>query len=686
MTTNKIPKLKTLKGQARNAFWLSVFTAVGASLFGAYNFYFATSSGIWQLYGVALLMAGFATATSIGAWFAFHENAQQSGWVMLLSFLFSVAGMSFLIAGMGRIMIVPIIILGISGTVLMLSAKTQQQAILITILGGIAGLLVDFFVPRFQIEFQSDIDIMTIIIGTISAVFALVLVRQFSSYPFRTKLVLAFIFLSSLVIGAAFTLINLTMRQVLETNANEKLLANASASANNVDTFLSYTLDSVSTASAYLDLRSYLLLAPEKRQNTQTERQVQNLLFSSKNSNPDILSYGLLDINGINVIDSDTANIGRNESTEDYFQLSLNANEKYISPVLYLPDEKEAVLFFSVPVHNEMGIITGVLRVKYRASALQDVLINERNIVGEGSYSALFDSNHIFLAHSQNPNLIGKIAYPPSSEDINNLRENLLVPSLIPDEDIFHDNKELEERLSDFASTPYFSSENLRSESATSGAVTQLETVPWLITTAQPSVIFLAPIQEQTRRIFIAALVLIAFAIFSGIALSNILIAPILRLKNTAQKFVEGDLNAVASVDTDDEIGSLALTFNNLVSRLRGIVETLENRVEERTKDLETRTGYLEGAAEVSRAVGSMLDTNMLIVQIVDLIKERFGLYYVGLFLTDNKNEWAVLKAGTGEAGQRMLQREHRLRIGEGMIGWSIENEEARIALDVGED
>jgi GAF domain-containing protein len=88
----------------------------------------------------------------------------------------------------------------------------------------------------------------------------------------------------------------------------------------------------------------------------------------------------------------------------------------------------------------------------------------------------------------------------------------------------------------------------------------------------------------------------------------------------------------------------------------------------------------------VSRAVASILDVDVLIQQVVDLIKERFGLYYVGLFLVDEGNEWAVLRAGTGEPGRNMLARGHRLKVGEGMIGWSVANAQARIALDVGED
>jgi len=73
---------------------------------------------------------------------------------------------------------------------------------------------------------------------------------------------------------------------------------------------------------------------------------------------------------------------------------------------------------------------------------------------------------------------------------------------------------------------------------------------------------------------------------------------------------------------------------------------------------------------------------------------DGFNLYYVGLFLVDQEgdwtgepNQWAVLRAGTGEAGQQMLEVGHRLKIGgESMIGTAIDKVEARIALDVGEE
>ncbi|MFL7808283.1 MAG: GAF domain-containing protein, partial [Anaerolineae bacterium] len=113
-----------------------------------------------------------------------------------------------------------------------------------------------------------------------------------------------------------------------------------------------------------------------------------------------------------------------------------------------------------------------------------------------------------------------------------------------------------------------------------------------------------------------------------------------------------------------------------LLSRQAGELEAM---VAERTRDLEVAT-------QVARATTLILDPDRLIREVVDLIREQFGLYYVGLFLVDEARQWAVLHAGTGSAGRAMLERGHRIQVGEGMVGWSIAHGEWRVAAEAGQD
>jgi DNA-binding LacI/PurR family transcriptional regulator/anti-anti-sigma regulatory factor/putative methionine-R-sulfoxide reductase with GAF domain len=112
-------------------------------------------------------------------------------------------------------------------------------------------------------------------------------------------------------------------------------------------------------------------------------------------------------------------------------------------------------------------------------------------------------------------------------------------------------------------------------------------------------------------------------------------------------------------------------------------------------EQVEKRAVQLQTAAEVSQATSSILEPEALIKRVVDLVNERFDLYYVGLFLVEAispsdggaKEQWAVLKAGTGEAGRQMVAQGHRLLVGgESMVGQCVAGKKACIALDVGEE
>ena len=145
--------------------------------------------------------------------------------------------------------------------------------------------------------------------------------------------------------------------------------------------------------------------------------------------------------------------------------------------------------------------------------------------------------------------------------------------------------------------------------------------------------------------------------------------------------------------------GVLALAFYNFVLSLNRSLKTqsavsrslelergtLEDRISQRTQDVERRSLQIRTAAEISRSISTLLDPQEVIQTVADLIRDRFNLYYVGVFLVDESSEYAVLKAGTGEAGEKMIGRGHRLAVGgSSMIGWATATRQSRIALDVG--
>ena len=104
-------------------------------------------------------------------------------------------------------------------------------------------------------------------------------------------------------------------------------------------------------------------------------------------------------------------------------------------------------------------------------------------------------------------------------------------------------------------------------------------------------------------------------------------------------------------------------------------------------RETEHRAVQLAAASEVARDATAFLDVERLLDEAVRRISERFGFYHAGLFLLDEGGEHAVLQAASSEGGQRMLEKGHRLEVGEtGIVGFVTRTGEPRIALDVGQD
>lgn len=187
------------------------------------------------------------------------------------------------------------------------------------------------------------------------------------------------------------------------------------------------------------------------------------------------------------------------------------------------------------------------------------------------------------------------------------------------------------------------------------------------------------------RQATISIVVLIFVVLLAAIALISFgigrtLMAPLSQLTDAAQHIATGDFNRAVSITTRDEIGLLANVFNTMTARLRSLIGSLEQQVEQ-------RTSQLRASADVGRAAASILDPDELLRASVELITARFGFYYAAIFTLDDSGQWAVLREATGEAGRTLKDRGHRLEVGgHSMVGYVTARREARIAHDVGRD
>lgn len=131
-----------------------------------------------------------------------------------------------------------------------------------------------------------------------------------------------------------------------------------------------------------------------------------------------------------------------------------------------------------------------------------------------------------------------------------------------------------------------------------------------------------------------------------------------------------------------------ALSRERLLSQeLQKRSESLAQEVEERTQELQRQALQLQTTAEFAKLAAETPDPGELMRRAVELIQEHFDFYHASVFTLDETGTWAELAASTGELGQRMLARGHRLGVGSAsIIGWVTANRLPRVANDVEAD
>jgi nitrate/nitrite-specific signal transduction histidine kinase len=148
---------------------------------------------------------------------------------------------------------------------------------------------------------------------------------------------------------------------------------------------------------------------------------------------------------------------------------------------------------------------------------------------------------------------------------------------------------------------------------------------------------------------FVVVFLTIFLSISASLGIARSISTPVTDLSRTASSIAAGDLETHAA-EGDDEIGALAHSFNSMTAQLRDLINGLEQRVEERTRDLQQRALQLEASASVSREITKILNIGTLLESIVDLIQRTFEYYEVDIYLVDISASQLALRAASGVA------------------------------------
>jgi GAF domain-containing protein/HAMP domain-containing protein len=293
-------------------------------------------------------------------------------------------------------------------------------------------------------------------------------------------------------------------------------------------------------------------------------------------------------------------------------------------------DESSAslALLIGLPLYDDRGVLLGVLRSTYRLTTLDTVLASVT--LGQSGQTELYFPGGLEFES-------GKGQLEPVELDLSLLTQAAALGQ-------------------DYLDTTYDGVPSLVSQAA----VTDITDNPivadlgWKIVIHQDRQEALLLVREQGRSLLLIIFVVVAGAGFGAVGLAQILVNPIMHLIEVAQRIAAGDLTIQVKSEARDEIGLLAATFNTMTGQLRETFGSLEERVADRTRQLET-------VVQVSQQLSGILDLSDLLRAVVTRIKETFGYYHVHVYLLQAGA--LIMAEGYGQAGAEMKRQGHNIAL-----------------------
>ena len=420
-----------------------------------------------------------------------------------------------------------------------------------------------------------------VVSGILLLVIGIFIARQ---YTLRAKLVTAFM----VILLASLTVLALLDGYIMSTNltegANKSLSSAARNYADRLDQFNRQNTQLLSAEANLPAIINFITLNAEPPYNRNTLLELLSALQSRQENI--IYSYAILNTQGINLLDTVSANIGSDESRQKYFNAFANTLvdgvvtsgfKSYRSPIIF--EKQHSAIIFSSVINDLSGKFIGVLRAKYDASVLTRLFDRTKGMLGAGSFVILLDENNLRLIHGRRNELKYTLASEMDELTIKQLIDNKRLPKnttvIFVEHPTWPGKVNMASVSNPIMETPFYGLGTVMFSSA----VIKLETAPWKIIVSLPQDIFLEPVAAQTQSALMLVVIIVVVVVLIVMVATKSLLGPVKRLTSVVETIAKGDLTVKAKVEADDEIGGLAKAFNKMTLSINTLIDDLEDEV-----------------------------------------------------------------------------------------------------------
>lgn len=485
------------------------------------------------------------------------------------------------------------------------------------------------------------------------------LVRHFMNYSLRAKLIMSFILVVLISVGVLSLLNDFTLRIELTRQVGQSLQNLATTKSQSVGDFIAKQVDTLEALTVNPVLQTTLeeiSLSYNELSSADIERQLQaratqwttaansdplvqdiltpnnaitDALLSFRNRFPENEEIIVTDRAGVLVAATNRVPQYRHIE-ESWWQNAYKENRGSID--LSLSEDGERI-FVAVPIYGQQTpVVVGILRATLSIQTLNEPLrIDE---TGAQQVVDLYLPGGILLV--RNPDGTLRLETVLSAEQ-NNFQQ-------------FLDQEQVYTELTYRNQARFASRVPLRTNDPSS--MVAVSSLNWFAIAHQPRDAALQVVNASIRSTALTGLITLFVAGGLALLVAQALARPIIQLTQTVRQVADGNLQVQANVSTQDEIGTLARTFNTMTAELRQAMDKLTRR----TDQLQRANNQLKTSARVGQQVTSILDLDALLAAVVDLIQARFGYYFVGVWLLNAAEARLKLHAMAGDTGGSKLQ------------------------------